>query len=364
MNIKITSKNGTTLKTAGKYCTEDINITLDSNILGSGSVITEEKTFTPTESVQTYTPTSGTYISKVTVNAIQTETKSVTPTTASQTVTPTSGKYLKSVSVGAISTQTKSVTASTSSTTVTPDSGKYLTSVTVAPTPSQSKTATPSTSSQTIKPDSGKLLSQVTVNAISTQTKTATPTTSSQTIKPDSGKYLTQVTVNAIPSTYKNTSDATAVAGDLLSGKTAYNSSGKITGTITSYDGSYEGNAGSGGGGSEDGNGIQTCTLIVNKIGCNIAEIMYTSLDPMGVPFVASTGSMLGTQLILNYVVCGSVIVFDTDCMTPNVGFYSDMPPAYPGEEGMHIGTSRVNMLICQAPMLTGYFQVTITDLD
>ena len=211
------------------------------------TVTTEEKTFTPTESVQTYTPTSGTYISKVTVNAIQTETKSVTPTTSFQTVTPTSGKYLKSVSVGAISTQTKSVTAGTSSTTVTPDSGKYLTSVTVAPTPSQSKTATPNTSSQTIKPDSGKLLSQVTVNAISTQTKTATPTTSSQTIKPDSGKYLTQVTVNAIPSTYKNTSDATAVAGDLLSGKTAYNSSGKITGTILSYDGTYEGNAGIGG---------------------------------------------------------------------------------------------------------------------
>ena len=50
MNIKITSKNGTTLKTASKYCTEDINITFDPNIL---EVTTEEKTFTPTSTVQT-----------------------------------------------------------------------------------------------------------------------------------------------------------------------------------------------------------------------------------------------------------------------------------------------------------------------
>lgn len=36
MNIKLTSKNGTTLKTANKYCTEDINITIDPTILNSG----------------------------------------------------------------------------------------------------------------------------------------------------------------------------------------------------------------------------------------------------------------------------------------------------------------------------------------
>ena len=97
------------------------------------SVVTEEKTFTPSTTTQTYTPTDK-YVSKVTVNAIQTE--------------------------------TKSVTAGTSSTTVTPTSGKYLTSVTVNPTPSETKTATPSASSQTITPTSGKLLSKVTVNAI------------------------------------------------------------------------------------------------------------------------------------------------------------------------------------------------------
>ena len=65
---------------------------------------TEEKVFTPTTSVQTYTPTSGTYISKVTVNAISTETKTVTPTASSQSVTPTSGKFLSSVTVNPIPT--------------------------------------------------------------------------------------------------------------------------------------------------------------------------------------------------------------------------------------------------------------------
>lgn len=99
MNIKLISKDGTTLKTANKYCTEDINITFDSNLL---DVTTEEKTFTPTSSIQTYTPTSGTYVSKVIVNAVPTETKTVTPSASSQNVTPTSGKFLSSVTVNPI----------------------------------------------------------------------------------------------------------------------------------------------------------------------------------------------------------------------------------------------------------------------
>ena len=133
MNIKIISKDGTTLKTANKYCAEDINITFDPTLL---DITTEEKTFTPTSSVQTYTPTSGTYISKVTVNAVPTETKTATPSTSTQTITPTSGKFLSKVTVNAISTETKTVTPTASSQSVTPTSGKYLTKVTVNAIPS------------------------------------------------------------------------------------------------------------------------------------------------------------------------------------------------------------------------------------
>lgn len=63
---------------------------------------------------------------------------------------------------------------------------------------------------------------------VQVETKTATPTVSSQSITPTAGKLLSSVTVNAVSLI------GSAIAGEVLSGKTFYNTSlTKATGTLT-----------------------------------------------------------------------------------------------------------------------------------
>ena len=86
MEITLQS-NRTTLKTAGKYCTEDIVV----------AASLQDKTVTPTASTQTISADAN-YVGlgTVTVNAVPTEEKSVT---TNGEVTPSSGKFLSKVTV-------------------------------------------------------------------------------------------------------------------------------------------------------------------------------------------------------------------------------------------------------------------------
>lgn len=162
--------------------------------------------------------TKDTHVSKdISVQAILSQ-KTVTPTTTAQTVTPSNNTVgLSKVTVNAVPTEEKTVTANG---TVTPSSGKFLSKVTVnvptaAPT-LQAKTVSPTTSQQEVTADSGyDALSKVTVNAIQTETKSVTPTTSAQTITPTSGKYLSSVSVGAIQTVEKTiTTNGTYLPGD------------------------------------------------------------------------------------------------------------------------------------------------------
>ena len=166
----------------------------------------------------------------------KTQSKTVTPTKKQQSVTPDVGYYaLSSVTVGAIPDAYQDVSSVNA---VAGDvlTGKiYVTSdgtVTTGIMPNNgavNKTLDVTTISYTIPKGyhggTGKV-------QIVLETKTVTPTKSVQDITPTAGKVLSKVTVAAIPDNYIDTSDADAVAANILADKTAYVKGAKVEGTM------------------------------------------------------------------------------------------------------------------------------------
>lgn len=164
------------------------------------------------------------------------QSKNATPTKKQQSVTPDSGYYgLSDVTISPIPDAYQDVTS------VTAVAGDVLTGKifvaadgtvvtgTMTNNNTVAKTLDVTTISYTIP--KGYHSGTGTVK-IALETKTVTPTKSAQDITPTKGKVLSKVTVAAIPDNYVDTSDADAVAANILDNKTAYVKGSKVEGTM------------------------------------------------------------------------------------------------------------------------------------
>lgn len=175
-----------------------------SGVSGGGNYGLQSKTATPTKQQQNITPDSGYYgLSDVTINAIPEAYQDVTPVTA-EAADVLANKII-------VNKAGKSVAGTM------PNNG------------SVSKTLVTSDPSYTVPKGYHDGTGKV---SIVPETKNVTPTKSAQTINPTTGKVLSSVTVLAIPENYTDSSDADAVAADILAEKTAYVNNKKIEGKM------------------------------------------------------------------------------------------------------------------------------------
>lgn len=166
---------------------------------------------------------------------ISTETKSATPTKAAQDITPSSGKVLSKVIVAAIPDEYQNVTGVTATADKVLDGSVFVDSegneVEGSMVNNGAVTATLSTSSTSYTVPAGYHDGDGAISIV-LEEKSATPTKAAQTITPTAGKVLSKVSVAAIPDNFIDTTDADAVAGEILDGKYAYVNGVKIEGTM------------------------------------------------------------------------------------------------------------------------------------
>lgn len=175
-----------------------------SGVAGGGNYKLQSKTIAPTKGQQAITPDSGYYgLSDVTVSAI-----------------PDAYQDVSSVTAGAADTLTGKVL-------VTSD-GKVTTG-TMQNNGAISKALDASTPSYTIPKGYHSGAGKV---SVSVETKSVTPAKTAQDIVPSIGKLLSKVTIAAIPDEFVDTSDADALATNILERKTAFVNGKKITGSM------------------------------------------------------------------------------------------------------------------------------------
>ena len=229
--------------------------------------------------------------------SVVTQEKSVTPTASQQVVTPDSGKYLSKVTVAAAPLETKSVTPSTAQQTISPSSGKIgMSQVTVAAAPLETKTVTPTAAAQIVSPSSGKIgMSQVTVAAIPLQAKSVTPSASQQVITPGSTYVgLSKVTVAG---------DADLVAGNIKSGVNIFGVTGTYAPASTPINGSLI---------------VATCSADITSVSTTISGVTYTAyLDTsthiayLTIPYTITSGTITVNGYVSGTLVASAQITLN-----------------------------------------------------